>query len=225
MNDVVITVRGDHETRIMPERATAHLTIHAEGHERGTVVERMAALSEPVREDLAARKAAGALSEWTSQRVSVWSERPWHPEGKRLAPVHHASVEFSATFTDFAVLSGWAGEVVEREGVQLGWIDWQLTPETRAATEREVAATAVRAAVTRATAYANALGLTAVTPLEIADVGLLAKRESAEAMPAMPRMVAKASFASDAGGGAPAVSLQPDEIVVSAVVEGRFAAH
>ncbi len=223
MSDVVITVRGEHETRIAPERAIAHLTIRAEGPERGAVVERMSALTEPVRDDLAARKAAGTVAEWTSQRVSVWSERPWSPEGKRLAPVHYASVDFSATFTDFAVLSWWAGEVADREGVQLGWIDWQLTPETRASIERDVAAGAVAVAVARATAYAGAIGLATVTPLEIADLGLLARQDSPESAPPMRMVVAKAQFAADSGGG-PAVQLQPEDLVITAAVEARFAA-
>ena len=102
MSEVVITVKGEHETRIAPERAVAHLTIRAEGPERGAVVERMAGYSEPVRDDLASRASAGTVVDWTSQRVSVWSERPWSPEGKRLAPVHYATVDFSATFADFA---------------------------------------------------------------------------------------------------------------------------
>ncbi|MCH6229209.1 SIMPL domain-containing protein [Microbacterium sp. CFH 31415] len=225
MSDVVITVRGEHEARIAPERAVAHLTIRAEGAERGTVVERMAAFSEPVREDLASRTAAGTVVEWTSQRVSVWSERPWNPDGRRLAPVHYATVDFSATFTDFAALSFWAGEVVEREGVQLGWIEWQLTPETRAAMERDVAASAVGVALARANAYAGAIGLSTVTPLEIADLGLLTRNDS----PAAPRqermLMAKASFAADAGGGAPTVQLQPEDIVLTAAVEARFSAR
>lgn len=223
MSEVVITVRGEHETRIAPERAVAHLTIRAEGPERGAVVERMAAFSEPVRDDLASRKSAGTVVEWSSQRVSVWSERPWSPEGKRLAPVHYGSVDFSATFTDFTVLSWWAGEVAEREGVQLGWIDWQLTPGARASIERDVAAGAVAVAVARANAYAGAIGLTTVTPLEIADLGLLTSRESAESA-AEPRMMAKASFAADAGAGA-AVQLQPEDIVITAAVEARFTAR
>jgi uncharacterized protein YggE len=225
MSDVVITVRGEHEARIAPERAVAHLTIRAEGAERGAVVERMAASSEPVRDDLAARKAAGTVVEWSSQRVSVWSERPWSPEGRRLAPVHYATVDFSATFTDFAVLSFWAGEVVEREGVQLGWIEWQLTPETRSAMERDVAASAVGVAVARANAYAGAIGLSTVTPLEIADLGLLTRNDS----PAAPRqermLMAKASFAADAGGAPPTVQLQPEDIVITAAVEARFSAR
>lgn len=224
MSDVVITVRGEHETRIAPERAIAHLTIRAEGPERGAVVERMAALTEPVRDDLASRKSAGTVAEWTSQRVSVWSERPWNNEGKRLAPVHYATVDFSVTFTDFAVLSWWAGEVAEREGVQLGWIEWKLTPETRASVEREVATEAVGVAVVRATAYAAALGLGNVTPVELADVGLLTQPASPEMAPAPRMLMAKASFASDSGGG-PAVQLQPEDIVISSAVEARFAAR
>jgi len=224
MSDVVITVRGEHETRIAPERAIAHLTIRAEGPERGAVVERMSALTEPVRDDLAARKSAGTVTEWTSQRVSVWSERPWNNEGKRLAPVHYATVDFSVTFTDFAVLSWWAGEVAERDGVQLGWIEWKLTPETKASVERDVATQAVGVAVARATAYAGALGLANVTALELADVGLLTQPGAPEAAPAPRMMMAKASFASDTGGG-PAVQLQPEDIVISAAVEARFAAR
>jgi uncharacterized protein YggE len=223
MSDVVITVRGEHETRIAPERAVAHLTIRAEGPERGAVVERMAALTEPVRDDLAARKSAGTVPEWTSQRVSVWSERPWNNEGKRLAPVHYATVDFSITFTDFTVLSWWAGEVAEREGAQLGWIEWLLTPETRASTERDVATQAVGVAVARAEAYAGALGLSNVTALEIADLGLLTRQEQSPA-PAPRMMMAKAAYAADAGG-APAVQLQPEDIVVSAAVEARFVAR
>lgn len=225
MNDVVITVRGEHETRLAPERAVAHLTIRAEGPERGAVVERMAAFSEPVRDDLASRKSSGTVTEWSSQRVSVWSERPWNNEGKRLAPVHYATVDFSATFTDFAVLSWWAGEVVEREGVQLGWVDWQLTPETRATTERDAAAGAVGVAVARATAYAAAIGLSTVIPLEIADLGLLSRNDSPEAAPAPRMLMAKASFAADSAGGGPSVQLQPEDIVITAAVEARFGAR
>ena len=224
MSDVVITVRGEHEVRIVPERAIAHLTIRAEGPERGAVVERMAALTEPVRDDLAARRSAGTVVEWTSQRVSVWSERPWNNEGKRLAPVHYATVDYSVTFTDFAVLSWWAGEVAEREGVQLGWIEWKLTPDTRAKIERDVATEAVGVAVARASAYAGALGLGDVTAVELADVGLLTHHDRPEVAPAGRMLVAKASFAADAGG-APAVQLQPEDIVVSAAVEARFAAR
>lgn len=222
MSDVVITVRGEHEVRVAPEEGVVRLSVRAEGHERGSVVERMAATAEPLRADLEARKEQGTVRDWSSQRVSVWANRPWNSEGKQLALVHYASVEFTAVFSDFATLSWWVTDVAERDGVQVDGVDWRLTRTTAKQIEAEVAAEAVRVAVERASAYAQAVGLASVSPVEIADVGLLGRGGSDPVQP-VARMM-KASFAADAGGG-PTVELQPDEIVVSAAVEGRFAAR
>jgi uncharacterized protein YggE len=223
MNDVVITVRGEHETALPPERAVVHLSVTVEGRDRSTVVERIAALSAPVREDLAARQAAGELSEWSSQRVSVWAERPWHPEGKRLAPVHHATVEMTATFTDVTAMSMWAGDAAERDGVQISHVDWQLTPETRARVEQEVATAAVSVAVERATAYARALGRMDVAPLEIADVGLLSNPDAATKQSGA--MMARMAFDGAPAGGGGGLQFQPQDLSVTAAVEARFSAR
>jgi uncharacterized protein YggE len=226
MSEVVITVRGEHEVRVAPEEAVAHLSVRAEGRERGDVVERMSRLAAPLRDDLAARKDAGTVAEWSSQNVAVWANRPWNNEGKQLALVHYASVDVTATFIDFAALSFWVSDVSERDGVQVNGITWRLTPITRKTTEADVAAQAVKVAVERATAYAGAIDLASVTPLEIADLGLLTHGEPSSPSPApMMLRASKASFAMDAGGGAPAVDLQPEEIVVSAAVEARFIAR
>lgn len=223
MSEVTITVRGEHERRVAPEEAVAHLSIRAEGPERGAVVERMAALAAPLRDDLASRKDAGGISDWSSQRVSVWANRPWSDQGKQLALVHYASVEVTATFTDFTALSWWISDVAERDGVQVDNVVWRLTPATASSTESDVAAQAVKVAVERATAYASAIGLTALTPLEIADLGLLTDASPGPA-PAPKMMRAMAMNAMDAGG-APAVELQPEDIVVTAAVEARFLAR
>lgn len=221
MSEVVITVRGEHEARVAPEEGVARLSVRAEGPERGGVVERIAALVEPLRDDLASRKKQGGVREWSSQRVSVWANRPWNAEGKQLALVHYASVEFSAVFTDFASLSWWVSDISERDGIQVDGVQWQLTRETARQVEADVATAAVRVAVDRATSYARAIGLSSVSPLEIADVGLLGRDEAAPAP--MPRMLMKSAFAADAGAG-PAVEFQPEDIVVTAAVEARFAA-
>ena len=219
MSEVTITVRGESQTSALPERAVAHVSASAEGAERGAVVERLAALAEPVRTELSARKDAGSVEDWSSQRVSVWSSRPWNSEGKQLALVHHASVELTATFTDTLVLSDWLNGIAATEGWQVGTVDWQLTPETRARIEREVATEAVHVAVERATAYAKAIGRESVTPVHIADLGLLG---SAPERPE-PRMFARAAAAMDAAPP-PVVDFRPAEIVVSAAVEARFVA-
>jgi uncharacterized protein YggE len=224
MSEVTITVRGEHELRVAPEEAVAHLSVRAEGPERGAVVERIAAVAAPLREDLESRKAAGTLTEWSSQRVSVWANRPWNNEGKQLALVHYASVEITATFTDFAALSWWISDVAERDGVQVDRVDWRLTPASAKAFEADVAAQAVQVAVDRATAYASAIGLRTVTPLEIADLGLLTRAPDQPA-PAPKMLRAMSMAAMDAGGAGPAVELQPEDIVVTSAVEARFGAH
>lgn len=216
MSDVIITVRGEHETRIAPEEGVVHLSVRSDGPERGPVVERIAAIAAPLRDELAARQASGEVSEWSSQHANVWAERPWNNEGIQLPLVHHASVEVVATFTDFAALSWWVSAAAEREGVQVGGVTWQLTTATRRSVEAQVAAHAVQTAVSRATAYANAIGHASVTPLEIADIGLLGRPEADPG----PRMMR--AMATDAS---PTLDFQPQPITVTAGVEARFAAR
>jgi uncharacterized protein len=221
MSDVIITVRGEHEVRLAPEQGIVHLTFRAEGRDRAPVVEQVSTIAAPLLDDLRNRQEAGSIDEWSSQRVAVWSDRPWNADGRQLPLVHHASIDVTAAFSDFAALSWWVSEIADRDGVQVGWVDWRLTPATRAAREQEVAAHAVQVAVARATAYAQAIGRTEVTPTEIADLGLLTRAEAAPA-PA-PKMM-RSMAAMDAAGSAPAMQFQPENITLSAAVEARFRA-
>jgi uncharacterized protein YggE len=221
MSEVTVTVRGEHEARIAPERATIRVSVRAEGSERTTVVEHVMRLAEPVRGSITERADAGSIVDWTSKRLSVRAERPWNSDGKRLAPVYYASIDFTATFAEASELSIWVSDISPWDGVEVGWVDWHLTPVTRTQVEREVASEAVSVAVTRAKAYAGALGLDEVTPLEIADVGLIS---SGQPMPGAPMMKARGgvAFAADT---APAMEYEPEEIVISATVEARFLAR
>jgi uncharacterized protein YggE len=219
MSDVTITVRGESEARIAPERATIRVSVRSDGPDRTAVVDHVLRLAEPVRTGLVERADAESIAEWTSRRLSVRAERPWSNDGKRLAPIYYAGVDFTATFTEASELSVWVSDVSPWEGVEVGGVDWHLTPATRARIEREVAASAVGVAVTRAEAYAGALGLSTVVPLEIADVGLISSG------PQPPQMAAfKARGAAFGADSSPAMEYEPDEIVVSATVEARFTA-
>lgn len=219
MSDVTITVRGENETRIAPERATIHVTVRADGAERSSVVERTMGLAEPIRTSISERHDAGSVMEWSSKRLSIRAERPWNDQGKQLAPVYYASIDFTATFTEASELSIWVSEISPWDGVDVGWVNWHLTPQTRADAEREVASSAVGVAVQRAQAYAAALGLESVTPVEIADTGLLSREQS----PAPQMLKARAAFAASAAG--PAMEYEPEDIVISATVEARFTAR
>ncbi|WP_226533401.1 SIMPL domain-containing protein [Microbacterium paraoxydans] len=221
MSEVTVTVRGEHERRVAPERATIRVNVRSEGPERTGVVEHVMRLAEPVRSSITARADTGSVVDWTSTRLSVRAERPWNSDGKRLAPVFYASVDFAATFTDASELSIWASDISSWDGIDVGGVEWHLTPETRSQVEREVASEAVGVAVTRAQAYAGALGLEQVTPLEIADVGLLSKGQGAADAPLMKARGGMA-FSAEA---APAMEYEPDDIVIAATVEARFLAR
>lgn len=221
MSDVTITVRGEHESRVVPERATIRITVRTEGPERASVVDQLMRLAAPLRSSITQREDAGTVAEWTSTRLAVSAERPWNDEGKRLALVYRASIDFSATFTDPSELSIWVSDISAWDGVEVGWVDWHLTPQTRSRVEREVASSAVSVAVARAEAYAAALDLTEVTPVEIADVGLISHSEQ----PGGAQMLKARGAAFAAADSAPSMQYEPDEIVVSATVEARFIAR
>ncbi|MCR2801182.1 SIMPL domain-containing protein [Microbacterium sp. zg-Y818] len=221
MTDVTITVRGEHERRVAAEQAVVTLRVAVEGPDRSEVVARLESVAAPLTDALAARRGRAGLVEWTSDRMAVWSERPWG-DGHRLAPVHHASVDLTATFDDPAPLSAWVTAVADRDEVEITNVEWRLTPVTRAAVERDVASEAVGVAVDRATAYAAALGRGTLTPLEVADVGLLST--PGEPGPGPGARMMRASFSGDAETS-PQLRLQPDDIVVSAAVEARFNAR
>lgn len=219
MSDVVITVRGSHDTRVNAELGIATVSVRLDGAQRARVLADAAALAQTLKDELTAAEAAGTVARWSSDRVSVWSDRPWNQDGKQLPLVHHASVGTRSEFTDFAALSEWISTVSEREGVTVDAVSWELTPETAKATEAEVAQGAVAVAVERATAYATALGLQTVRAVEIADAGLLRTTETAA--PEAKMMFARSAMA-DAGGSG--LELEPRPITVSATVEARFAA-
>ena len=199
MSEVMITVRGTHEERVAPERATVTLAVSLDGAEHAEVVTRTLALAEPVRRSIEARVATGTIKTWSSGRLAVRAERPWTNDGSRPPLVHHASLDFTATFSDPDEVSSWVHEMSVLEGVGISATEWTLTSPTRDMVSQRVAAGAVRDAVARASAYAQALGLSTVVALDVADAGLLGQ------------------------GGS--VELRGEDIVVSATVDARFVAR
>lgn len=220
MADILISVRGEAERRVAPELAAIHVSAATDGAERADVVSRATAAAAPLRERLEQLSGSGAVTTWSSGSVSIWSDRPWNADGRQLALVHHAAIEFTAVFSDIPALSEWADTLVGDEAVRVSHVEWLLASETRAAVEREVAAAAVDVAVTRATAYAAALGRTSVEPIEVADVGLLG---GGDPQPPRPSFARAAMMSADSGGAG--FDLRPADIVVTAAVEGRFVAR
>lgn len=217
MTDLTISVRGEHSIDVPAELGVAHVSVRIDGPERTQVLAQASALGQQVAQELREAEAAGSLKSFFTNRVSVWSDRPWNDKGKQLPLVHHATLTSRAEFTDFTALSAWVTQVSEREGMTVERISWELTKETAKETEKAVAQGAVQVAVDRATAYASALGLGNVRAIELADQGLMTAPQH-EAMFAVAR-----SMKADSVGGS-SIPLEPTPITVSATVEARFVA-
>jgi|GEM_PF-833573 hypothetical protein len=162
---------------------------------------------------------AAAVTWWSAERLRTWSTRPWNQDGKQLPPVHHASVSMQVKFRDFAALSAWVGQhVTNIGGFQVANIVWALTVKRRDELIRQVREGAVHDAVERAQLYADALGLGKISPVAIADAGMLVANLRPDH--GQVRTVARAGLGQSGHGSG--VELVPADIEVAASVDARF---
>jgi Protein of unknown function (DUF541) len=161
-----------------------------------------------------------AVTWWSAERLRTWATRPWNQDGKQLPPVHHASVGIVVKFRDFAALSAWVGEhVTNIGGFQVGNIVWALTVKRRDELIQQVREGAVHDAVERAQLYAGALGLGKISPLAIADAGMLVANLRPDGGSGA-HTVARAGMGQSAHGTG--VELVPADVEVAASVDARF---
>ena len=225
MTETTITVQGEHSAWYPAERAIVSASVHAYGAKRDAIFTRAVTAADAVRSLIEAvyDKQAGPITRWSSDSVRVWSERPWNNEGKQLSPVFHSAVDFSVKFRDFTALSGWVEALAEVPDVTVGSISWELTEATRIGATTEVRSRAVKDAISKATVFAQSIGLGKVTAIALADPGMLGD-PSAGGGPApgfAARSMMKASYD---GGGSAQLQLKPEEIAVSSAVDARFIA-
>ena len=220
-NETVITVQGEYTARYAAERALATISIGFEGAERGPVFELTTDVSDLVRERIIELHdpRTGPVTWWASDSVRVWSSKPWNNEGKQLPPVHHSTIEFRVRFNDFPALARWIEEIALIEGATIGSIDWDLTDPRRTAVTAEVRSRAVKDAVSKATVFAQSIGLGTVRAIALADPGMLGDQGSA--LHGGYEEVSGLAMSRSVGGE---LSLKPADIEVSASVDARFLA-
>ena len=219
-----ITVQGTHSAWFDAERATLEISAAFDGPKRDEVFARATQTAADVTAEVTPLHdaATGPITWWSSDRVNVWSERPWNNDGKRLPLVYHATIGIRAKFADFDALNRLVERLAVVEGVNIGAIAWDLTDERRKAVTNDVRRLAIDAAVQKASSYASAAGVGAPSVIAIADPGMLGDGTGGGVGPAggYERMAFKAQ-AMDAGGGAP-LALSPEQIQVSTSVDVRF---
>lgn len=117
-----------------------------------------------------------AVKEWSSGLLSTYSyfEHPgsnYHsvqPKSARTR-VYEASVNISATFTDFTRLADFSTAMSLVPHAEVQDVSWLLTEETKQRLNSEAIGLAYKDASSKADAYATALGKTGVTPVEISQ--------------------------------------------------------
>jgi uncharacterized protein YggE len=221
----IITVQGTHVAWYDAERATVEISAAFDGPKRADVFERAtttaAAVTASITPLFDAEK--GPVTWWSSDRVNVWSDRPWSNDGKRLPLVYHAVIGVRAKFSDFEALGALIETLAVMDGVNVGGITWDLTDERRKAVTDDVRRRAVEDAVAKAATYASAAGVGAPSVIAVADPGMLGDGTGGGVGPAPYERVAFKAQAMDAGGGAP-LALSPEQIQVSSSVDVRFSA-
>jgi uncharacterized protein YggE len=220
MTETIITVQGEYSAWYPAERATASITVQFDGPERDAVFSAATASAEAVRESIASLvdPSSGPVTWWSSDALRVWSERPWNQDGAQLPLVYSAAVGFTVKFSDFAILSSWIETTVELEGVTLSTIAWDLTDATRNAVTTEVRSRSVKDAVTKATVFAQSIGLGSVKAIALADPGMLGDQSNPSGGAPSLRM----TKAYDSAGSP--LQLKPEDIEVSSTVDARFVA-
>ena len=221
MTDTVITVRGEFSAWYPAERATVVASIQMDGAARDEVFSRATAAADEVREsiELLHNSSHGPVTWWSSDSVRVWSERPWSNEGTQLDLVYSAAIGYRVKFSDFAALALWVETVSAIEGGTVSSVSWDLTDATRNAAITEVRSRSVKDAVTKASVFAQSIGLGSVTAVALADPGMLGEQGSSPSPIAEARMM---KGMNDSGG---TLQLKPEEIEVASVVDARFLAR
>lgn len=224
--ETIITVQGEYSAWYPAERASVQVGVHIDGPGREVVFERAVAAAGSLRTSIEALydKTAGPVTWWSSENVRVWSERPWNNEGKQLAPVFHAAVDFTAKFKDFDALARWVETAATIDAVTVGSISWDLTDATKTSATVEARSRAVKDAVAKAQVFAQSIGLGTVTAIALADPGMLGDPSGGGSGPSP--MFARGAMKSQAydSAGAPSLALKAEEIAVASVVDARFIA-
>jgi uncharacterized protein YggE len=222
--ETIITVQGTASDWFDAERATVSVTVSHDGPKREPVFEATTAVGAQVTAALKALETGGAITRWSSDRVSVWSNRPWNNEGKQLAPVYYAALSASARFQDFDALSSFVEQFATVTGVAITAIAWDLTEERRLAVTTDIQTRAVQDATVKATTYARAAGFSNVAAVAIADPGMLGDGSTGGGGPMpMARGAGKMMMAMDTQGGSQ-LTFTPDRIEVAASVDARYRA-
>lgn len=217
-----ITVRAAAQGRRVPEIAVLTVRASSESHDQqqasSAAHQLMRTLSEQLRAIQAERPEIVDRLVITSVGTRSW--RPWNNEGKQLPLRHESAGRVQVALTDFELIAQLTQQWSSIEGLNLDAPQWELGDDSQRELEATVTIDAVKLCRQRATVMATASGFTTVTPLQVADTGLLERPRAGADFAAPMAMAARGS----AGGQDEGYDLSPRDIEVRVQVEARFRA-
>lgn len=223
-----ITVVGHARGSVKPERATLHLLAGFESGDKSDALTRTTTLVGKLQAQISALEGAGVspITWHAVLPVQTRAYRPYSDKGAVLPQRHLAESRLKVKFRDFEALSQFAAQVGGAAGVTLQYVEWALTEVSRTYLRAQVLTQAVEDAKTRATAIAKAAGAQGVTPLEIADPGLLSNVTSSGPVGAHVQAAAMrggpVGFSGKVAGDEQGIDLAPEDVVIEAEVHARY---
>ncbi|QLQ16004.1 MAG: SIMPL domain-containing protein [Micropruina sp.] len=218
-----ITVQGFSEKSLRPEVGRLHATVQAEANTKDDVLAKVTAVVTAFGDELRRLEALDEppLREVVVRPITTSSWRPVN-RGKMQPPIFTANASAQADFTDFAALADIAAAFGATDHLNLTYVEWRLTDETRLAVEAQCVAAAVLAAKDRAATMAKAAGAGDVRFLSVADPGLLGDRSARDLAYGAPASAGlmRSKSAMDVQG----IEIAPEDITVSVTVQARFSA-
>lgn len=211
-------VRGTASHTYDAERATVPLSAAFVESKSALAHERAVQLQSQIVTAVRALEQRGAVKKWSSDRIFTSSFRPTDSSGRLRAAQYRTSIAISVEFVDFVALSPFLDEWGARAGVDIGGPYWDVLEENRDEYEASVRAQAVRNAVAKAQAYADAVDAGRVRPLLLADPGMLSS--GAGSPDGFPHVLAAPAM----GRGAPALEIKAATIEIGVSVDARFSA-
>ncbi|MCT7352840.1 SIMPL domain-containing protein [Streptomyces sp. 15-116A] len=206
-----LTVRGEAHLDVAPEIARIGVTLTARGRDRRGTLDDLTRRNASVLDLI--KSYGDAVEHLETGALTVTPELTKHGRGERVR-TYHGTVHLTAELGDFTAL----GELVTRlADLELTRVDgpwWALRPDSPA--YGEARRLAVREAVQRARAYAEALGTSLAALIELADTGT--------ELPHPPAYAARSmDFAASAEDTAPpALDLEPRRQHLHAEINARF---
>ncbi|MFT3899247.1 MAG: SIMPL domain-containing protein [Gordonia sp. (in: high G+C Gram-positive bacteria)] len=222
MSALEITVRGRAQRQYRPERGTVSLSaVFTEASSEEAHGKALELQSKVVTELTRLDEEKGVLGDWRANDIHVFGQRPWVDGKESDRVVYTTRITMTAEFLDFEALAAFLVDLAGRDGLEVSSIAWDVREDSRSRYEAAVRQDAVRDAVAKAQAYADAVGRAAVTAVALADPDMLGSGSDGP----MPAPMMARAYAMDSAGGGPTLELRPDDVVIAVAVDARFTAE